>query len=618
MHAKSNACPPTGLLNGRRHALPASPSRLTKFAALLGPVLAVAPSGPAQTTTSWIPTTPGVWSNAANWTNGVPNAPGIDVTIVSNITATTNITLDLAATLSSLTIGDASNSFVILPSLPGNTLTFFNTDSLIDAQINKTVNTTDIIAARIINGKKMNLNVTTGTLALSGGVNVATSTMTKIGGGTVDIRGVLNVHNYAGAGTLGLVVTAGTLNVSSPSNAIANTVTVSGGTLNFLGRAASQVVSTTVSSGSSLTLTSVAGLSIGTAIYGANIPVGTYITVLSGNTITLSNPVSGNVTANDRLVFGGPAVAAATATGAGNSITVHSTSGISIGMNVHGTNIPAGTTVIGISGNTVTLSNPVSGGGIAQNDVINFGGRSGDLVSSATAHATVTSPTAGNTVTLNDVSQLAVGMLVTGPNIPANTTISAINTGTNTITLSNSLPANTSIAALSQLYFGTGQTTFASGLGKLVVSGGTVNIGGTGTPVNFMIDADQINLTGGTVNLQAGTSGGGVTTVLGGSTNLLTLNGGTLNVLSSGTAAGTVNFASTINLVLNNNATFNFSDNVGTIQTFAFASLNSTSTASNLVSSVGNAVLQIGGDGINDVFNGAVTLSGSGGNSRIL
>ncbi|MEZ0275916.1 MAG: hypothetical protein ACAH88_13505, partial [Roseimicrobium sp.] len=388
MHAKSNACPPTGLLNGRRHALPASPSRLTKFAALLGAVLAVAPSGPAQTTTSWIPTTPGVWSNAANWTNGVPNAPDIEVTIVSNITATTNITLDLAATLNRLTIGDASNSFVILPSLPGSTLTFANTAPNFDpnvanmtdedTRITKTTNTTDIIAAGIRNTERLVLNVTTGTLALSGPVIVSTSVLEKIGGGTVDVRGQLNLHNHnivGPTGNKGLLVTAGTLNLSSPSNAIANNVTVSGGTLNFLGRAASQVVSATVSSGSSLTLTSVAGLSIGTAIYGANIPVGTYITGLSGNTITLSNPVSGAVTANDRLVFGGPAVAAASATGAGNSITVNSTSGISIGMNVHGTNIPAGTTVIGISGNTVTLSNPVSGGGIAQNDVINFGGR---------------------------------------------------------------------------------------------------------------------------------------------------------------------------------------------------------------------------------------------------
>ncbi|WP_113956606.1 beta strand repeat-containing protein [Roseimicrobium gellanilyticum] len=591
---------------------------------MAGVLFAAGTAGHAQSfTTSWTPTTSGLWSTGTNWNNGVPNSPNAQVTILSNITATTNITLDIAATLDRLTIGDSSNSFVILPSAPGSTLTFANNEAPgdgVDTRINKTVGGTDIIAAGILNTERLVLNVTTGTLALSGPVTISTEVLEKIGGGTVDIRGQLNLHNHnviTATGNKGLLVTAGTLNLSSPSNAIANTVKVTGGTLNFSGRAASQVVSATVSSGNSLTLTNVAGLSTGMAISGANIPVGTYITGISGTTITLSNPVSGNVTANDRLVFGGPSVGAALATGSGNSITLNSTAGISIGMNVHGANIPAGTTVIGVSGNTVTLSNPVSGGGVGANQVLNFGARLGDPVANATAHATVATAAGGNTVTLSDVSQLTVDMLVTGPGIPANTTITAINTLTKTITLSAPLPAGTSLAELSQLYFGTGQTTFASGLGELVVTGGAVNIGTAGNAVNFMIDADQIEITGGTLTLQAG-NGGGVTTVLGGATNLLTLNGGTLNVLSSGTASGTVNFASAIDLVLNNNAIFNFSDNVGTIQTFAFGSVNSTSNNTSLVSSVGNAVLQIGGDGVNDVFNGTVNMGGSGGNSRIV
>lgn len=581
------------------------------------------PTASAQTTHSWTPTISGNWNNAGNWINGVPNSPDAQVTIVSNITATTTITLDIAATLDRLTIGDSSNSFVILPSAPGNILTFANNavSDAEDTRINKTVNTTDIIAAGILNTERLVLNVTNGTLALSGSVTGATSVLEKIGGGTVDIRGQLNLHNHnvlSSTGNKGLLITAGTLNLSSPSNAIANTVKVTGGTLNISGRAASQVVTSTVASGNSLTLGSVAGLSTGMAIYGANIPVGTYITSISGNIITLSNNVTGSVTTNDRLVFGGPSVGAAAATGSGNSITLNSTAGISIGMNVHGANIPAGTTVTGISGNTVTLSNAVTGGGVAANAVLNFGARTGDLVASANAFATANASAGATVVTVSDVSTLSVGMLVTGPNVPANTTIASIDTINKTITLSAPLGGTgTAITALQPLYFGTGQTTFASGMGELNVTGGTVNIGTAGNAVNVMIDADQISITGGAINLQSN-NGGGVTTILGGTTNLLTLDGGTLNVLSSGTATGTVNFASTINLVLNNAAVFNFSDNVGTIQTFTFGSLNSASNNAQLVSSVGNAVLQIGGDGLDDVYNGIVNMSGSGGNSRIL
>ncbi len=75
--------------------------------------------------------------------------------------------------------------------------------------------------------------------------------------------------------------------------------------------------------------------------------------------------------------------------------------------------------------------------------------------------------------------------------------------------------------------------------------------------------------TGGTFNLRlVPTAGpinsGGVTTILGGASNLLTLDGGTLNILAS-VRAGTVNFANTINLVMNNNAIRTSADNVGSI-----------------------------------------------------
>lgn len=68
-----------------------------------------------------------------------------------------------------------------------------------------------------------------------------------------------------------------------------------------------------------------------------------------------------------------------------NVLTFADTTGVTTGMSVTGTGIPAGATVAGVTSTTVSLSAPVEAGGVADNAVIYFGDTSGKLYMQTTA-----------------------------------------------------------------------------------------------------------------------------------------------------------------------------------------------------------------------------------------
>lgn len=249
------------------------------------------------------------------------------------------------------------------------------------------------------------------------------------------------------------------------------------------------------------------------------------------------------------------------------------------------------------------------------------------------------------------------------------------------------------------LNFGRGDSnnvvTFTGGQGALRLEAGTINIGAAGsvnnTTTDVSIDIDRIVNLNGTLNLQNSTNGTGIsgtagtTTLNAGATGTLTLDGGTTTVYrADGNALGTVVFPVNTKLVMNNTATFNFTDNVNNNATASasttlnspvvtmtntsginvgdsvtgtnipanarviaitpnvsitlshnatagaaitdlsvraninLVSLTSTSNDTVLRSQAGNGTLTVGGDGVNDVFNGSMNLTTSGGNSRII
>ena len=172
----------------------------------------------------------------------------------------------------------------------------------------------------------------------------------------------------------------------------------------------------------------------------------------------------------------------ATITNGSNRIVVASPTGLEVGMEISGDGIPDNTTILAISGSVLTLSNPiekevslsglltVAGTGIAsvsstnglavgmkitgdglQNDTLISAIGSGTLTLSKASHnstARTGNTTSGspNLTAVNDVTGLKIGQSVTGSGIPVGTTIIAING--NVITLSANCTATATSIAL--------------------------------------------------------------------------------------------------------------------------------------------------------------------------
>lgn len=240
-----------------------------------------------------------------------------------------------------------------------------------------------------------------------------------------------------------------------------------------------------ITSGAALALTltvgNTTGLQVGQTVTGLGIPAGTTIQVINvgTNTITLSQ--------------------ALTAASSGN-LTVS-------------TGIPAGTTItaINLGTNQVTLSNALTAqasGKLTASQptlvVADLTGLAvGQTVYSATIAKGITSGNRNSTnVVVADVAGLLVGQMVTGVGIPAGTTITAINGGTNTVTLSATLTAAAS-----------GTLTVLSGIPNgakiLAIDSGTATL---------TLDTNLVAAAAGELKVKTGIAPGSVITAINGNT----------------------------------------------------------------------------------------------------
>ncbi|WP_321811194.1 MULTISPECIES: glycosyl hydrolase family 28-related protein [unclassified Burkholderia] len=141
------------------------------------------------------------------------------------------------------------------------------------------------------------------------------------------------------------------------------------------------------------------GVSVGQSVSGTNIAAGTFVVGVTANTVTLSKATTGAIASGASIVFT-PMVCmtsqtitnSAVAAAGTNTLTFTpypSARGCAVGQGVSGTNIPVGTYVTSVSGNgngpTVTLSNNVTGSGIASGASITFTGTGGLSAVSAIA-----------------------------------------------------------------------------------------------------------------------------------------------------------------------------------------------------------------------------------------
>jgi autotransporter-associated beta strand protein len=325
---------------------------------------------------------------------------------------------------------------------------------------------------------------------------------------------------------------------------------------------------TTSSGGTVLNFASTTGLAVGQQVSGTNIAAGSYISSLTGTTVTLSTATSGAIASAASIIFGGESASVATLpTGSTSGSTVSgattmvlaSTTGLNVGMMItSAAGIPVGTyiTAINSATNTITLSAATISSGVA----VTFNGAA-----------------SSNVVTLTSTSGLVVGQSVAGTNVPAGTVITAIYG--NNVVLNNTIA--TSISAGTTLYFGSvGAAGVAESFsGTVTVTGGTLQVqptaaSGSGSAplsssngLTFATDALTGNgYAGGTFQMLGSASVGTVNMTVG----QITLTAGQGNVLTTangGTPTLTFGNATPINATRGAGAVLNFSPGAGsTIQ----------------------------------------------------
>jgi hypothetical protein len=217
------------------------------------------------------------------------------------------------------------------------------------------------------------------------------------------------------------------------------------------------------SSGDTLTFSGVAtGIGSGMPVSGTNIPIGTTVKQVNAlTTVTLSLPLgAGGVTTANSIVFtqGSATVSASPNANiaSGSTVTFVATAGtatIGTGMSVSGPGIAQKTVVTNAQTvTTVTLSAAVTGT-VSTSDTLTFNGDAAPFEAVTTASC----PKGGTTLTFSGstgVSNMQPGMTVYGANIPAGTTVSTVNSGASSITItgagaSDVIPASTVITFVS-------------------------------------------------------------------------------------------------------------------------------------------------------------------------
>lgn len=242
--------------------------------------------------------------------------------------------------------------------------------------------------------------------------SMATSGIVRFGtdAGSLDLNPVAGSNNF---GTLGTTPINGTINVNSTSSALA-------------------------SAGSSqITMSSVAGLTIGNGISGPGIAANTTVTNIVGNVVTLSQNTTADAAGGTNYNYNSASRSAADTANATRYITLSNTAGLNVGDGISGPGIPAGTRIDAISGNIIALTK-VTTAAAGVNSVYNFYDAS------------------ANTLTLTDTSGLKVGMGISGTGIVAGSVITGISGSTVTL----SAPLNNFAGATTAYSFPVANVTY--------------------------------------------------------------------------------------------------------------------------------------------------------------
>jgi autotransporter-associated beta strand protein len=475
----------------------------------------------SQTTRTWVPTTGGVWTTAANWSpNGVPVA-GDNIIINSDQSAPitghpaislANITINGNCTLSSNRIGGTrlitvTSSFTVNTGKTiylGSTTANYRTSLTVANTATGTINGTVYIYTPVASANTFTLsgNLTMGSSGIISGVNSSTFTLSS--GATLQIA---NTAGIAVSGAAGAIQT-NIRTFSTGANYIYN------GTL-------SQVTGTglTQNTPRNLTINNSAGVSLS-----ATTTISGLLTMTSGTlNMANNNLTTGGLTGSANITnSSGTASAVTITTGSANTSPAVYSGIISNGTATSVALTKNGTGTLSLSGaNTYTGLTNVSAGALnIQN-------------------STATGTTAGGvTVSSGAALQLQGGISVGSEAL----TISG--TGITTTGALRNISGNNSWGGSITLGLA---TTFSSSAGNLVIDvtsgnaiSGTFNLTFTGAG-NISV-ADPIAISTGTLTK----SGAGILTLSGTNTytGTTTISAGVLNIQNSsalgGVAGGTV------------------------------------------------------------------------------
>jgi len=289
-----------------------------------------------------------------------------------------------------------------------------------------------------------------------------------------------------------------------PSNTVLAGITSNTITLSQKASSQTSVAPTGYSTSGSSTITgvsSISGLIVGQAITGSGIPTSpaTTIVAASGTTITLSQAAN----ATPLVTFTG-----VLNSGSSTITPVGSTSGVATGQVVTGTGITAGTTITNI-GSNLTLSAPASASSPTTN-IVTFNG----IVTSGSANITnVASTTTG----------LVVGQpLTAGVGIAVGTTIKTLSLATNTVTMSANASASNTVSTSGTATSGSNILTNIQSTNGLLIgqpitganipAGATITALGNTAPFSITMSGPAFYNSAGTIFTALTTSGSNLLT----------------------------------------------------------------------------------------------------------
>jgi len=295
-------------------------------------------------------------------------------------------------------------------------------------------------------------------------------------------------------------------------------------------------------------LNSSAGVVAGQHVSGSNIPAGTFVSSVVGNTVTITNAMTGGATG--AYTFGGvPGVSGAGIAQPVSVLALASGLNISPGMTIVGTGIPSNTTVVSVTGNSISITPPITNA-VANSTAITFVGNS-QATSALLRLNAVTVSSGATTVQFSSanpgLTDIRPGLQLSGSmSVSPGTVITSWNPTNNTATLSAPLgetigSGNTLTSTNTTAAGGVITLSAAHGLqiGQLVHLSGA-SIGGLVTNRYYYVTSTPA---AGTLTLSTVPGGTNVT--------LSTASGGNITVLPALAVGSRISVANASNVAFN-------------------------------------------------------------------